>query len=325
MTLLNITAAANKAIMEEMEKDPTVIVVGEALGKTGYGGYGIAKGLYDRFGESRVLETPLCEETIIGLAVGAASAGFRTIAQIWFMDLIALAMDPICNQAGTMRYLYGNDFKLPLVIDTFFGGGSGMGAHHHQSLESWFVHTPGVKVVMPSSPYDAKGLMKSAIRDGNPVLFLRARELQSLQGEVPEQDYTIPLGEAEVKRVGEDVTVVATGAMVNKVLSAATKLAQNKIGVEVIDPRTLSPLDEETILHSVRKTGRLVIVHEARKPCGFGAEVAALAAEKAIGYLEAPVKRVTAPFIPVPAGPGEKFYRPCEEDIIKAIEETWQS
>jgi pyruvate dehydrogenase E1 component beta subunit len=316
-----MTAAANHAILEEMERDPLVIMVGEGVGKSEAGGYGIAKGLYSRFGESRVLETPICEETIIALAVGAAAGGFRPIAQIWFMDLIALAMDPVCNQAGTMRYLYGEDFKLPLVIDTLCGGGSGIGAHHNQSLEAWFVHTPGLKVVMPSNPYDAKGLMTSAIRDDDPVFFLRPRALMSMQGEVPSEEYVLPLGKAEVKRTGRDVTVVAIGAMINIALGAANRLAQDNLSIEVVDPMTLSPLDEDTILNSVRKTGRLVIVHEARKPCGFGAEIASLAAEKAIEYLEAPIKRVTAPFIPVPAGPSEAYYRPSEDNIIEAIRE----
>jgi len=321
MASVNVRWAINSALKEEMERDERVFLAGEDLGKAG-GIFGVTRGLYEQFGEWRVKDTPLSEAAIAGLAVGAAAAGLRPVIEIMFDDFITIAMDQICNQAAKMRYLYGENFKLPIVVRTLCGTGFRAGSHHSQSLEAWFIHTAGLKVVMPSNAYDAKGLLKAAIRDDNPVIYMEHKSLFPYKSDVPDEDYIVPLGVADVKRIGEDVTVVATGLMVQKALAAADKLAEEGISIEVVDPRTLSPLDEDTILDSIRKTGRLVVVHEAVKPCGFGAEVAAIAAEKAIEYLEAAVKRVTAPFTPIPFGPAEDYYTPQEEDIIEAVRET---
>jgi len=320
MRNLNFRWAINEAIKEEMERDEKVFLAGEDVGKPG-GPFGITRGLYEQFGEKRVKDTPLSEEAIVGLAVGAAAAGYRPIVEIMFMDFIAIAMDQICNQAAKCRFLYGGMVSFPMVIRTLCGTGLRAGGHHSQSLESWFIHTPGLKVVMPSTPQDAKGLLKSAIRDDNPVIFMEHKGLLSLKGEVPEGDFTIPLGLADVKRPGEHVTVVATGKMVHTALGAAQKLSADGIEAEIIDPRTLSPLDAETILTSVRKTNHLVVVHEAPKPCGFGAEIAAVVAEQALDFLDAPIKRITFPFTPVPFGPLEDELVPKENDIMAAVKE----
>jgi pyruvate dehydrogenase E1 component beta subunit len=258
----------------------------------------------------------------MGLAVGSAAAGMRPVVEIMFNDFITIAMDQIVNQAAKMRYMFGGKLRLPITIRTMCGGGVNAGPQHSQSLEAWFVHVPGLKVVMPASPYDAKGLLKSAIRDDNPVVFFENKALYGMKGDVPEEEYLVPLGKAEVKRAGDDVTVVAISQMVPKALAAAEKLAGEGISVEVLDPRTLSPLDKDAIVASVRKTGRLVIAHEAVAPCGIGAEIAALAAEHAFDALRAPIKRVTAPFTPVPfAKPLEAFYLPNAERIAEAVKE----
>lgn len=321
MKTLSMRSALNEALREEMARDEKVFLAGEDVGKPG-GTFGVTKGLFKQFGEWRVKDTPLSEEAIVGLAVGASMAGYRPVVEIMFMDFITIAMEQICNQAAKSRYLYGGMVSLPLVIRTLCGVGLRAGGHHSQSLEAWFIHTPGLKVIMPSTPADAKGLMKSAIRDDNPVVFMEHKGLLPLKGEVPEEEYLIPLGIADVKRTGEHVTVVATGKMVNTALSASKKLSEQGIEIEVIDPRTLSPLDSETILASVRKTHHLVIVHEAPKPCGFGAEIAAVVAEEGLDFLDAPIKRVTFPFIPVPFGAMEDVLAPQEDDIVAAVMEV---
>jgi len=322
MRSINFRRAINEALNEEMARDKKVFVTGEDVGISG-GTFGLTKGLYEAYGEWRVKDTPICEDGFMGLAVGAAMAGYRPVVEIMFMDFIAVAIDQVCNQAAKSRFLYGGKVKVPMVITTLYGTGLRAGGHHSQSLESWFIHTPGLKVVMPSTPYDAKGLLKSAIRDDNPVIFMAHKALSSLNGEVPDEEYTIPLGKADIKRQGEHVTIVATGKMVHTALAAAKKLAEEGIEAEVIDPRTVSPLDKETILDSVRKTNRLVVVHEAPAPCGFGAEVAAIVAEEAIDYLDAPIKRVTFPFMPVPfAGTIEDELVPQPNDVIRAVKEV---
>lgn len=321
MKNLSMRSAINEALREEMERDEKVFVAGEDVGKQG-GTFGVTKGLYQKFGEWRVKDTPLSEEAIAGLAVGAALAGYRPVVEIMFMDFITVAMEQICNQAAKSRYLYGGMVSLPLVVRTMCGTGLRAGGHHSQSLEAWFIHTPGLKVIMPSTPSDAKGLLKSAIRENNPVIFMEHKALLPLKGEVPEEEFTIPLGVADIKRKGEDATVVATGRMVNTALSAAKILSQEGIEVEVLDPRTLSPLDTETLLSSVRKTHRLVVAHEAPKPCGIGAEIVAIVAESALDFLDAPVRRVTFPFIPVPFGAIEDNLLPQASDIVKAVKET---
>ena len=267
-------------------------------------------GLLGQFGEKRVLDTPITESAIVGTAVGAAVGGLRPVAELMFVDFIGVALDQLYNQAAKMKYMFGGKAKIPMVLRASCGAGIGAAAQHSQCLEALFMHLPGLKVVMPSTPADAKGLLITAIRDDNPVVFLEHKMLYGLEGEVPAGEYTIPLGKADIKKAGQDVTVVATAAMVHRALEAAAQLAGQGIDVEVIDPRSLSPLDEDTILESVRKTHRLVIVHEEVKFAGSGAEIAAMTAEKAFDYLDAPILRVAAPVYPgaLLRGPGTGIY-----------------
>ena len=318
MATMTFAQALNNAHKLEMQRDPNIYVAGEDVGV--YGGiFGVTGGLLDQFGDKRVRDTPITESAIIGTAVGAAAAGLRPVIELMFVDFIGVALDQLYNQAAKMKYMFGGKAKLPITLRATCGAGMGAAAQHSQCLEAWFMHIPGLKVVMPSTPYDAKGLLISAIRDDNPVVFLEHKMLYGTQGEVPEESYAIPLGKADVKREGQDITVVATAMMVGRALSAAEKLAGNGISLEVVDPRTLSPLDEETILNSVKKTHRLLIVHEEVKFAGSGAEIAAMAAEKAFDYLDAPIVRVGAPFTPVPFSPPlEQEFIPSEEKIIQA-------
>ncbi len=322
MRKLTFAQALNEALRQEMRRDPTIYVAGEDVGK--YGGiFGVTAGLLEEFGEERVRDTPITESAIIGSAVGAAAAGLRPVVEIMFIDFIGVALDQLFNQAAKMKYMFGGKARLPIVVRTTCGAGMCAAAQHSQSLEAWFMHIPGLKVVAPSTPYDAKGLLISSIRDDNPVLFIEHKMLYGLEGDVPEEPYTIPIGAADVKREGKDVTVVATMAMVHKALEAADELAKEGIEVEVVDPRTLSPLDKETIINSVKKTHHLVVVHEAVKQAGPGAEIAAMVAEEAFDYLDAPIKRVAAPFTPVPFSPVlESAYIPTKENIISAVKEV---
>jgi len=319
MANMSFAQALNNAHKLEMERDPNIYVAGEDVGV--YGGiFGVTAGLLDQFTDKRVRDTPITESAIIGTAVGAAACGLRPVIELMFVDFIGVALDQLYNQAAKMKYMFGGKAKLPLVMRASCGAGIGAAAQHSQCLEAWFMHVPGLKVVMPGTPYDAKGLLISSIRDDNPVVFLEHKLLYGMEGEVPEEAYTIPLGQADIKREGQDVTVVATAQMVNLSLSAAEKLSGDGISVEVVDPRTLSPLDEESILESVRKTHRLVIVHEEVKFAGSGAEIAAMVAEKAFDYLDAPIIRVAAPFTPVPFSPTlEAEFIPSEEKIIEAV------
>jgi len=313
--------AVQEALIEEMQRDPTVFMLGENLRLRG-GVYQVAKGLADQFDESRILDMPISESAFVGAAVGAAILGTRPIVDLMFSDFLPLAMDQIVNHASKMRYMYGGKASVPLVIRAFFGAGTSLGCSHSQSLEAWLIHCPGLKVVMPSTPADVKGLLKASIRDNDPIVFLEHRLLYSLKGDVPEGEYLISLGSADVKREGTDITIVATAYMVHKALDAADILEQQGIDVEIIDPRSLMPLDWDTIFHSIQKTGRLLIAHEACKTGGFGAEIAAIASEKAFGYLDAPVKRVCAPDVPVPFSPPlEQLYIPTKDDIIAAVRE----
>jgi pyruvate/2-oxoglutarate/acetoin dehydrogenase E1 component len=319
MPKMTFGQALNDALRLEMERDPNVYLAGEDVGV--YGGiFGVTAGLLDRFTAKRVRDTPITESAIIGTAVGASACGLRPVVELMFVDFIGVALDQLYNQAAKMKYMFGGKAQLPLVVRAACGAGIGAAAQHSQCLEAWFMHVPGLKVVMPSTPYDAKGLLISSIRDNNPVVFLEHKVLYEMQGEVPDGDYTIPLGEAQIKREGKDATLVATAQMVHVSLGAAERLAAEGISVEVLDPRTLSPLDEEAILGSVRKTHRLVVVHEEVKFAGSGAEIAALAAEKAFDYLDAPIIRVAAPFSPVPFSPAlEKEFIPSEEKVIQAV------
>jgi pyruvate dehydrogenase E1 component beta subunit len=310
--------ALNEALQQEMERDPTVFVTGEDVGQ--HPPMGVTLGLLQKFGRQRVVDTPISESAILGLAVGAAAAGLRPVVEIMFMDFLFVAFDQVINQMAKMRYMFGGKAKLPIVVRCPCGGGYQMAAQHSQSLEAMLCHIPGLKVVMPATPYDAKGLLTAAIRDDNPVFCLEHKKCYTLAGDVPQEQYEIPLGVAEVKRPGSDVTIVATSYMVHEALRAAEQLSQRGIEAEVIDPRTLLPLDMETILASVRKTHRVVIVHEAVKFCGVGAEIAAQVAEAAFDALEAPPARVAAPFCPVPfSAPLEEAYLPSAQKIIDAV------
>ena len=311
---LSFPEALNEALDQEMARDDRVFVMGEDVGDTG-GIFTVTKGLMDKYGEERVRDTPISEATFVGCGVGAAIAGMRPVVEIQIFDFVALTMDMLVNQAAKFRYMLGGGPTVPLVVRGPQGGGIRMAAQHSQSLEAWFTHVPGLVVVAPSTPYDAKGLLVSAIRDDNPVIFLETKlSYVGAGGPVPEELYAIPLGRADVKREGDDVTVLATMAMVPRALTAATQLAREGIDVEVVDPRTLRPLDEETILASVRKTNRLVIVHEAWQTGGFGAEVSALVVEKAFDYLDAPIQRLGAKDVPMPYNDG------LEVEVIPSID-----
>ena len=318
MQTMTFAQALNHAHKLEMARDESIYVAGEDVGV--YGGiFGVTQGLQEEFGDKRVRDTPITESAIIGTAVGAAAGGLRPVIELMFVDFIGVALDQLYNQAAKMKYMFGGKAKLPIVLRTTCGAGMGAAAQHSQCLEAWFMHIPGLKVVMPSTPSDAKGLLIASIRDNNPVVFLEHKMLYGLEEEVAEDDEAIPLGKADVKRSGEDITVVATAQMVHRALSVAEKLSAEGINLEVIDPRTLQPLDEETILESVKKTHRLLIVHEEVKFAGSGAEIAAMVAEKAFDYLDAPIIRIGAPFTPVPFSPPlEQEFIPSEEKIIAA-------
>lgn len=315
--------ALREALREEMGRDKTVFLLGEDIGRFWGGAFKVTSGLAEEFGDERVRDTPISESTIVGAAVGAAITGMRPVAEIMFGDLTALAMDQVANQAAKIRYMFGGQAKASMVIRTPFGAGVNIASHHSQSLEAWFMHVPGLYVAVPSTPYDAKGLLKTAIRGDNPVFFCEHKLLYPMKGVIPEEEYTVPFGKADIKRDGKDVTVFATMFMVHKALAAAEQLAKAGISAEVIDPRTLTPLDKGTILASVKKTGRIVIVSEDTKTAGVSAEIAAIVAEEAIDYLDAPIKRVAEPDTPIPFSPPlESFVIPDEKRIIKAVKEV---
>ena len=318
--MLSYPEALNEALDQEMLRDDRVFLMGEDVGATG-GIFGVSKGLMERYGPERVRDTPISEATFVGCGVGAAIAGMRPVVEIQIFDFVALTMDMLVNQAAKFRFMLGGKPTVPLVVRGPQGGGIRLAAQHSQSLEAWFTHVPGLVVAAPSTPYEAKGLLVAAIRDNNPVIFLEQKLLYlGGTGPVPEELYAIPLGKADIKRAGTDVTVVATLAMVPRALSAATVLERDGISVEVIDPRTLQPLDEETILSSVRKTNRLLIVHEAWVRGGFGAEVAAMVVDKAFDYLDAPIARLGAPHTPMPYNDRlELEVIPSQERIVEAI------
>jgi pyruvate dehydrogenase E1 component beta subunit len=314
--------ALREALREEMRRDPSVFLLGEDIGRYWGGAFKVTEGLAEEFGDERVRDTPISESAIIGAAVGAAITGMRPVAEIMFGDLTALAMDQIANQAAKIRYMFGGQTGCPLVIRTPFGAGVNIASHHSQSLEAWFMHVPGLYVVVPSTPYDAKGLLKTAIRGDNPVFFCEHKLLYPIEDEVPEEEYAIPFGVADIKREGTDVTIIATLYMIHKALNAAEELEKEDISVEVVDPRTLTPLDKQAIIQSVKKTGRIVIVSEDCKTAGVSAEIAAVVAEEALDYLDAPVKRITEPDTPIPFSPPlEQYVIPNEKSIIKAVKE----
>jgi pyruvate dehydrogenase E1 component beta subunit len=327
---LTMVNAVGEAMRQAMEADPTVIVLGEdVVGGAGRGGakensmggsFGATKSLYSLFGANRVRDTPISEAGFVGAAVGAAAAGLRPVVDAMWADFTGLAFDQIYNQASKMSYMFGGQARLPLTIRVAMGSGLSAAAQHSGTLYAIYTHLPGLKVVVPSTPYDAKGLLLESIFDDSPVLFFEHLKLYVTRGPVPEEAYRIPLGVAEVRRAGSDVTVVALAAMVERALAAADLLAAVGTSVEVIDPRTLSPLDEETILGSVAKTGALVVVDESPPRCSVASEIAALVSEKAFDYLNGPVRRVTAPHAPVPFSPSlEDAYAPSVQAIVAAV------
>jgi len=333
MAIKTIVEALREAIAEEMRRDPRVICIGEDIGvEGGWGGaFTVTLGLAEEFGHERVLDTPIAELGLAGVAVGAAIGGLRPIADVQYGDFLFLCMDMLANQAAKMRYMSGGTLTVPLVMRAPVGS-TRRGAQHAQSLEAFFTHIPGLKVLAPSTAYDAKGLLKSAVRDDNPVIIFEHKVLYgskgpravegaiSAAGEVPDEEYLVPIGKGVIRRPGRDVTIVGKLLTVYRAMAAAERLAQEGIEAEVIDPRTLVPLDKELILESVRKTGRLVVVEEDNLTGGWAGDIAAMVAEEAFFYLDAPIKRVSAPDVPAPFAPVmEQFYVPSEERVIEAV------
>src|SRR5690625_315239 len=309
--------AIREAMSQEMRQNDDVFLLGEDIGIYG-GAFGVTEGMIEEFGPERIRNTPISELGMTGVAVGAALTGMRPILDYQFSDFLALGIDQIVNQAAKVRYMYGGKAEVPLVIRTPSGAGTGAAAQHSQSLEAWMAHIPGLKVVQPATAYDAKGLLKAAINDNNPVIFYEHKLLYKTSSQVPEKLYEIPLGKADVKREGHDLTIIATAIMVHRALEAASILAKEGIDVEIIDPRTLVPLDEATILQSVAKTGRALIVHEAVKRGGYGGEIASIIGEKAFHHLQAPIKRLGALPTPVPYSEIlERAAIPQVDDIVK--------
>lgn len=319
MQELTIAEAVRDGLAEILSSDPTTFLIGEDIGRAG-GVFNVYDGLYEEFGPERVMDSPISEAGIAGLGVGAAMAGMRPIVDIMFGDFMTLAMDQIVNQAAKMYYMTGGQVSVPLVIRTTLGAGRSSAAQHSQSLHAWLAHIPGVKVVLPSTAADAKGLLKTAVQDPNPVIIFEDKMMYKLKGMVPTEEYSIPFGVADIKRAGDDVTVVATSSMVHVALKAAETLAQEQISVEVVDPRTIRPLDTQTILNSVKKTSRAVVIDEGYRSFGITGEIAALIADEAFDYLDAPVKRIGAADVPVPLAPVlENSTIPTEAHLIETI------
>ena len=328
---LSMAQAINDAIRQEMRRDPAVILLGEDVaggatlahleGQDAWGGpLGVTKGIGAEFGRGRVWDTPISESAFIGAAIGAAATGLRPIAELMFVDFLGVCFDQIYNQAAKMRYMFGGRARVPIVIRTMIGGGLGAAAQHSGCLYSLFTHFPGLKTVVPATPYDAKGLLISSIRDDDPVIFFEHKAMYGMTGPVPEEPYTVPLGRAEVKREGRDATAVGMAKTVHTCLEAAALLEKEGISLEVVDVQSLSPLDEETILASVGKTRRFVAVDEANPRCGMAADLAALVASKAFDALDAPIRMVTAPHTPVPFSPVmEQFYLPSAQKVAEAV------
>jgi pyruvate/2-oxoglutarate/acetoin dehydrogenase E1 component len=316
---LTYLEAVREALIQEMRRDPTVFILGEDVGVYG-GAFGVTQGMLEEFGPERIRDTPISEAAIAGAATGAALMGMRPVMEIMFMDFLTISMNQLVNQAAKMRFMFGGKASIPLVCRAPAGSGTGAAAQHSQSLEAWFVHTPGIKVVAPSTPADVKGLLVASIRDNNPVIFMEHKLLYRMKGPVSEDLYTVPLAQADVKREGRDLTIIAYSIMVPRALEAAEQLAKEGIEVEVVDPRTLNPLDAETIVRSVSKTGRVLIVHEAPVTGGVGAELAAVIADsEAFDYLDAPIRRLAGRNVPIPYNRTmEAAAVPQVEDIVAA-------
>jgi pyruvate/2-oxoglutarate/acetoin dehydrogenase E1 component len=311
--------ALNEALLEEMERDQNVFLLGEDIAIYG-GAYGVTAGLWKKYGDERVLDTPISENAIVGVSLGAALTGIRPVAEIMYIDFIGLCLEQLNNQVAKIRYMFGGKCTVPFTLRTEGGAGRTLGAHHSQSLESWLIHIPGIKVVMPSTPYDAKGLLKSSIRENNPIVFVEHKMLYNTKGNVPEGEYTLPIGVADVKREGKDVTLVTYSRMTLFCQEAAAALEKEGISVEIVDLRTLLPMDIETVVNSVKKTNRVVIVEENCKTGGTGAEISAQIIENAFDYLDAPIIRVAGADVPMPKSPVlEKLAIPDTDRIIKAV------
>ncbi|WP_209122685.1 alpha-ketoacid dehydrogenase subunit beta [Alkalihalobacillus sp. BA299] len=323
MRKINMRQAIIEALTEEMERDPKAVLFGEDVGKFG-GVFGATKGLHEKFGE-RVFDTPIAESTIVGAALGMALTGLRPIPELQFGDFVGIAFDEVYNKLGKWRWMHGGTMDVPVTLRLPIGIAGGAGPEHSQSPQALFMHGPGLHIAIPSTPYDAKGLLKTAIRNNDAVLFFEHKVLYDMKGEVPEEEYLIPLGKADVKREGADVTIIATALQVHTALNAAKTLANDGIEAEVVDLRTLAPLDKETILNSVRKTGRVVIVHEEPKTGGSGAEIAAQISEEAMFDLQAPIKRIGSPDVPIAQSIAlEQYYRPSEQQIVDAVNELME-
>lgn len=321
---ITFSEALREAMAEEMSRDPSVFLIGEDVGLFG-GVFGVTAGLFAEFGESRVRDTPISEQAIIGAGLGAALMGMRPVAEIMFGDFVTVAMDQVVNQAAKARYMSGGKAKVPLTVRIVNGAPGSAAAQHSQSPESWFMNVPGLKIAIPATPYDAKGLLKTAIRGEDPVLFFEHKMLYAVAGEVPEEDYTVPFGQAALRRQGTEATLIAIGGVLPTVMEAAGQLASQGISVEVLDPRTLVPLDTAALVESVQKTKRVIIVHEAHRRAGPGAEIAAVLAEQAIGYLDAPIMRVATKNVPFPYHPDlERFILPSVEEIVQTVKDLVQ-
>jgi pyruvate/2-oxoglutarate/acetoin dehydrogenase E1 component len=322
MRELTFREAVVEALDIAMQRDPKIFLLGEDIGY--YGGlFQATQGLMQKYGEDRVMDSPISESAILGAGIGSAIVGMHPVVEIMNIDFMPVCMDQLVNQAAKMRYMFGGRMKIPLVIRTTCGAGRGGAAHHAQATHAVFMHFPGIKIVVPATPHDVKGLLFTAIEDENPVLFVEDKMMYNMKGEVPEGYYTIPFGQAAVRHEGKDVTIVATMRMVHKALTVAKEMEEKGIGIEVVDPRTLCPLDKETIINSFKKTGKMIIVDEGNRVGNFGSEVASIIAEEAVGYIQAPILKVTAPHVPVPYSPVlEKFYIPNEEGIKKAVQKV---
>lgn len=318
MAVVTVREAINQALREEMMQQPEMVLLGQDIGAYG-GTFGVYRGLFEEFGPDRVRDGPLCESATVGFGIGLAISGIRCVVELEFMDFTTVAMDQIVNQAAKLHYFMGGQLTVPLVIRTPIASRMGMGPQHSQSLEAWFMHVPGLKIAIPSSPYDAKGLLKSALRDPNPVLFIENVKLYGSKGEVPGQEYLVSFGKASILKSGVDVSLVAISGTVPEAMAAAEDLAEDGISVEVIDPRTLNPLDTATIADSLRKTGRMVITHDGYTTCGVAAEISQRMMEECFDYLNAPIARVAGLDVPVPSGPLHMSVVPNRKRLVAAI------
>jgi len=314
MREITYSEAINEAVREEMRRDSSIVLLGQDIGEYG-GTFGVYKGIFAEFGEDRVRDGPLSEAATVGVGIGLAINGMRAVVDIEFIDFSTLILDAVVNQAAKLRYFYGGKLKVPIVVRMPSASKLGLGAQHSQSLEAWFMHAPGLLIAMPSTPYDAKGLLKTALRQDNPVVFIEHVRLYRTKGDVPSEDYTVPFGRARIVREGSDITLVALAAMVPEATKVAEELEQEGISVEVIDPRTLAPLDRDTLIASVKKTGRAIITHEAYKTAGAGAEIGQTIMEGAFDHLLAPIQRVAGKDIPIPAGVLENRAFPSREEL----------